>query len=90
MQFTGELNYVDEFINYDYLSNFGKNQLDFILCYFCKRLNISRVKVLGHLASILLLFMPTEEVFSILKIIVDKSHQTEQKQKLRWHIPTTN
>ena len=47
---------------------------------------------MGHLANILLIYMPPEEVFAVLKVLIERSgHQNknheEFKSRLRWYIP---
>lgn len=51
---------------YDYLTEHGKKQLNFILLDLNRYHKVERLQFVAHLANILLIFMPPWEVYSVL------------------------
>ena len=94
VELAGGLSIVGKELHYKYLSEFGVKELDFILMYMHQKLGVKRVQFLGHMANILLIFLPPAEVFFVLQQLVDRTGKikcnkdTTEKQRLRWHIPT--
>lgn len=80
-------------LHYDFLSEEGKNELDFILLHLHHQQEVSQVSLLSHLANILLIFHPAGEVYFILKHLVDHSELVKKKEakevsRLKWHVPS--
>ena len=81
---------IDKALNYDYLTNYGKKELEFIMMYMHQKLEVQRVQFLGHLANILIIFMPPCEVFYVLRKLVHGSAAIKRKGeqgRLTWHVP---
>lgn len=81
-------------LHYDYLTEAGVRELDFMLMYMNQKMAVKRVQFLGHLANILLIFLPPAEVFFLLKELVGRTGKIKcdkdktAKSRLRWHVPT--
>jgi hypothetical protein len=48
---------------------------------------------MGSLASLQMIYLPTSEIYHILKVLVQESEKMkfqspEKRMRLRWHIPT--
>ena len=43
LEFTDQLNLAEKTLYYDYLTEFGRAELDFMLVYFMRNLNVERV-----------------------------------------------
>ena len=92
-EYTKQLQVVSENLYYNYLSDEGKVELDFLLMYMHKNMDVQRIQFLGSLANILMIYLPTSEIYQILKALIKQSDKMktkdpEQRQRLRWHIPT--
>ena len=70
LNFTDKLNLGERSLYYDYLTPFGRAELDFMLVYFMRNLNVERVQFCSHLVNILLIFMPPWEVFAVMKQLI--------------------
>ena len=57
---------VSDHLYYDFLTEEGKVELDFILMYMEQNMEVERIQFLGVLASLLLIYMPASEVFCVL------------------------
>ena len=75
--------------NLDFLTEEGKGELEFILMYFNRKVNIKTCFFLTHMISILFVFLKPCEVYCLL----DKIHQSSkvkvekgQVDGLRWHM----
>ena len=100
LEFTDQLELANQSLYYDYLTDFGKKELDFMLIYFMRNYNVHRVQFLAHFANILLIFMPAWEAFAVIKSLVESSNKIKKPAnkkynnvkdkpediKLRWHI----
>ena len=81
---------IDQALNYDYLTNYGKKELEFIIMYMHQKLSVQRVQFLGHLANILIIFIPPCEVFYVLRKLAHESAAIKSKGdqgRLRWFVP---
>lgn len=70
LKFTNQLNLGEKSLYYDYLTAFGRAELDFMLVYFMRNLNVERVQFCSHLVNLLLIFMPPWEVFAVVQLLV--------------------
>ena len=77
------------------MTEFGQKELTFMLVYIHQIMEARRVETLGPLASILMIYISPEEVFQILKLLVERSDKIKSKdnlmalrQKLGWHVAT--
>ena len=74
---------------FNFLTEEGEAELEFILMYFNKKINLKSCFLLTNLVSILLIFLKPCEVYSI----IDKLNQTSRtkvekghEDGLRWHL----
>jgi hypothetical protein len=90
LDFTGSMKMIDQALNYDYLTSYGKKELEFIMMYMHQKLSVQRVQFLGHLANILIIFIPPCEVFHVLRKLTHESAAIKGKGdqgRLRWFVP---
>lgn len=73
LKFTDRLNLSGKLLYSRYLTSFGRAELDFMIVYFMRYLNVERVQICVHLIGILLLFLAPWEVFAIMKILIERS-----------------
>jgi hypothetical protein len=95
MEYTEQINIELASIHYDFLTDFGKKELTFMLAYIHQMMEAKRVSNLGPLASILMIYISPEEVFKILKLLVERSDKIKMRDnlmhlrnKLGWHVAT--
>lgn len=81
LSFTDQLNLAEKSLYYEYLTPFGRAELDFILIYFMRNLQVERVQFCSHLVNLLLIFMPPWEVFALMKVLIQNSNKILAEEK---------
>ena len=88
IKYTNEIDLYSKELYYDYLSEHGRKELDFIIIYFGRNLYLERLSFIAHIINILFIFMPEWESFSAIKIMLDKSRKiknsVDDNNSLRW------
>ena len=54
------------YIHFNILTEYGNSELDFIIIYISLQFKTSRMKLLGHLGNLLMIYLPPWEVFIVL------------------------
>lgn len=62
MELAGSAQLAEKNLHYSYLTAYGKKELEFMLMYMHQYHGVQRIEFLGHLANILLIYMPACEV----------------------------
>ena len=70
LSFTDQLGLGNKSLYYDYLTAFGRAELDFMLVYFMRNMGVERVQFCSHLVNLLLIFMPPWEAFAVMKELI--------------------
>lgn len=90
-KFTKEIHQVCSNLRFDIMTEYGKNELEFILMYMHSVHGVQRVNLLGHIGNILLIYMKPSEVYQIFMKLVANTGKIKnnpaEKNRLRWHIP---
>lgn len=81
LNFTDQLSLSEKTLYYDYLTPFGRAELDFMLVYFMRNLHVERVQFCSHLINILMIYLPPWEIFAIMKILIEKSNAIKKLDK---------
>ena len=74
VNFTSSLKIGEKLLYYDYLTDQGRRELDFMLVYFMRNLNVERIQLCSHLVNLLLIFMPPWEVFAVMRKLIQNSN----------------
>ena len=74
VNFTSSLHIGEKSLYYDYLTEQGCHELDFMLVYFMRNMNVERVQFCSHLVNILLIFMPPWEVLAVMQKLIQNSN----------------
>lgn len=68
-------------LQYDYLSEQGKQELKVMLALLVQHQCLQRVQFLGHLATLMLIYMPPCEVYSVLAALIQSSEREKSDKK---------
>jgi hypothetical protein len=58
---------------FTYLTKEGESELEFILLYLIKKLNIKTGYIIAHVGQILFLFLKPAEVYCVIETMIDRS-----------------
>lgn len=77
-------------IEYDYLNDKGKHELEIILTLLFKERHIKHSPMMISVASLLIIFMKPSEVYFVLSELINSSTEIQKNQEqahlIRWHL----
>jgi hypothetical protein len=78
-------------LRFNFLTEYGKGELEFILMYMYTHHGLKRVSLLGHIGALLLVYLRPSEVYSLFMKLLDNTGKIKnnpaEKNNLRWHLP---
>lgn len=91
LEFTAELKLVTKHLFYDFLTELGRSELEFILMYLHSKLGVQRIQFVAHIGNILMIYLPPAEVYQVLMQLVNQTYRIKKDPKengrLRWFLP---
>ena len=73
VKFTEEVLEVTSHLRYDYLSDEGKRELEFILMFLHIKYGVKRIYLLAHIGSILMIYFSPSEIFKIFMSLIERT-----------------
>ena len=91
LKYTEEIKQVCEGLPFDILTAYGKNELEFILMYMHCKHSVKRVRILGHIGSLLLMHITPAELYCLFQNMLRATGKAKKNEegtrRMRWHIP---
>ena len=75
-------------VTYNFLTDEGKGELEFILMYVHKKHSLTSNPLMPHIASLLFLYLDPVEVYAVLSCMIEETiakFKAKKQDKLRWY-----